>query len=271
MIKRILAVMLVLGMISGCSGEVTEHKENKPVTEVEEITKEEVVVEEKEPEEIIMENEGKFSGKIICVDPGHGKTSRKETEPIYPGAKEKKAANVSGTAGKTITEEALNLQIGLKLKEALEVEGATVYITRTTAESDISNVERAEFANEKACDIVVRIHADGSESSSVSGISMLIPSEKRIIEGYLTEEIVEKSRKAGEYILNDVCENTGAGNNGMVERADMTGFNWSAVPVVLLEVGFLTNPEEEALLVTGEYQEKIITGIMTGLEKYFNE
>lgn len=214
---------------------------------------------------------GKFSGKIICIDPGHGKTSRRETEPIYPGATEKKATNVSGTSGKIMTEEALNLEVGLKLKSALENEGATVHITRETNESDMSNVERAEFANNLNCDMVVRLHADGSESKSVSGISMLIPSAKRISEGYLTEDIIAKSRKAGEYILNDVCSMTGASNKGIVERADMTGFNWSGVPVVLLEMGFMTNPEEEAKLVTDEYQQKIISGIISGLEKYFNE
>ena len=214
---------------------------------------------------------GEFDGKIICIDPGHGITSRKEQEPIYPGAGEKKATNVSGTAGKIMTEEALNLEVGLKLKTALENEGATVHITRETNASDMSNVERAEFANSLNCDMVVRLHADGSESATVSGISMLIPSAKRISEGYLTSEIIEKSRKAGEYILNDVCGNTGASNKGIVERADMTGFNWSGVPVVLLEMGFMTNPEEEAKLVTEEYQQKIISGIISGLEKYFNE
>ena len=214
---------------------------------------------------------GNFSGKIICIDPGHGKTSRKETEPIYPGANEKKATNVSGTAGKIMTEEALNLEVGLKLKDALEKEGATVHITRDSHESDMSNVERAEFANNLNCDMVVRLHADGSESKSVSGVSMLIPSRKRISTGYLTEDIIAKSRRAGEYILTDVCALTGASNKGIAERADMTGFNWSGVPVVLIEMGFMTNPEEEAKLVTDEYQQKIISGIISGLEKYFNE
>ena len=214
---------------------------------------------------------GNFSGKIICIDPGHGKTSRKETEPIYPGANEKKATNVSGTAGKIMTEEALNLEVGLKLKDALEKEGATVHITRESHESDMSNVERAEFANNLNCDMVVRLHADGSESKSVSGVSMLIPSRKRISTGYLTEDIIAESRRAGEYILADVCALTGASNKGIAERADMTGFNWSCVPVVLIEMGFMTNPEEEAKLVTDEYQQKIISGIISGLEKYFNE
>ena len=49
----------------------------------------------------------------------------------------------------------------------------------------------------------------------------------------------------------------------------MTGFNWSKVPVVLLEMGFMTNPEEDAKMETDEYREKIVSGIVNGLIKYF--
>lgn len=215
------------------------------------------------------ETHGKFYRKIICIDPGHGKTSRKEKEAIYPGASEKKATNVSGAAGKILTEEELNLQIGLKLKKRLEEMDATVVITRTEHECDLSNIERAEFANKNNADIVVRLHADGSESASVAGASMLLPSAKRISDGYLTDDIVQKSRRAGELILKAVCQNTGAKNRGTVERPDMTGFNWSAVPVTLLEMGFISNPEEESKMATDEYQEKIVSGIISGLEEYF--
>ena len=215
------------------------------------------------------ETHGKFYQKIICIDPGHGKTARKEKEAIYPGASEKKAANVSGAAGKILTEEELNLQVGLKLKARLEAADATVVITRTEHECDMSNIERAEFANKNNADIVVRLHADGSESAAVSGVSVLLPSEKRVSDGYLTKEIVQNSCRAGELILAAVCKNTGAKNRGTVERPDMIGFNWSAVPVTLLEMGFISNPDEEANMATDEYQEKIVSGIIEGLEEYF--
>ncbi len=211
-----------------------------------------------------------FSEKIICIDPGHGKTARKEKEPVYPGATEEKACNVSGASGKIITEEELNLQVGLKLKTKMEELGAQVYITRTTHECDMSNIERAEFANRLGCDMVVRLHADGSEDKKVSGVSVLIPSQKRITEEYLTEDIVLKSKSAGEVMLQKVCEKTGAENRGVITRADMTGFNWSKVPVVLLEMGFMSNVEEEARLIEAEYQDKIISGIIDGLDIYFN-
>lgn len=215
------------------------------------------------------QSKGALSGKVICIDPGHGKTARKEKEPIYPGAAEKKATNVSGASGRLMTEEELNLLVGLELKSTLEERGAQVYMTRTAHECDMSNIERAEFANEKGSDLVIRIHADGSESSSLNGASMLLPSPKRENGEYLTPRVVSESRRAGELILTEVTAATGAQNRGLVERPDMTGFNWSKVPVVLLEMGFMSNPEEEAKLAGAEYRTKIVGAIADGTEKYF--
>ena len=66
-----------------------------------------------------------------------------------------------------------------------------------------------------------------------------------------------------------MIEKTGAENRGIRKRSDMTGFNWSKVPVVLLEVGFMTNEEECELLKSEEYQGKIVDGIALGITKYF--
>ncbi len=56
-------------------------------------------------------------------------------------------------------------------------------------------------------------------------------------------------------------------NRGVVEREDMTGFNWSKVPVVLVEMGFLSNAEEDKLLNTEEYRIKIVQGLTEGIKK----
>lgn len=224
-----------------------------------------------EPEPEPVQEVSALKGITICIDPGHGKTARKEKELVHPGKSEKKAANVSGASGAFMTEEELNLEMGIMLKEALETEGATVYITREEHESDMSNIERAEFANASGCDMVVRLHADGSENKSVSGVSVLVPSAKSVYDGYLSEKIVADSRRCAEYVLAEVCQNTGAKNRGISERADMTGFNWSCVPAVLLEMGFITNPAEEEKLADDAYRKQITDGIVTALERYFSE
>jgi len=201
---------------------------------------------------------------IICIDAGHGITKLNEQEPIAPGSDIKKAAHVSGTRGANQTEEQLNLKVAKKLEKKIRELGADVHMTRTEAECDMSNIDRAEFANNLNADIFIRIHADGSTDKNARGVSMLVPASDYIDD----EELVEKSARAGKLILEEVVKKTGAANRGIIKRADLTGFNWSKVPVVLLEMGFMTNPEEDRLLETEEYQDKIVQGIVDGMIRY---
>ena len=205
-----------------------------------------------------------LSGKIIVVDAGHGRFSKGRQEAIAPGSSQTKPAFVSGTAGKNQSEEELNLSVALKLKKALEDKGATVHMTRETHETTRSNIDRAQFANDLGADISVKLHADGSENTTLRGISMLIPGNQHV-----SDEIVQKSTSAGEIVLEEVVSATGAPDRGTSVRNDMTGFNWSTVPVILLEMGFMSNPEEDTLMETDDYQNKIVVGIVKGLERYF--
>lgn len=206
---------------------------------------------------------GVLSSKRICIDAGHGITDKKGTEAVSPGSSDKKAAHVSGASGDKITEEQFNLGVALKVKSMLETEGASVSMTRTTAECDLSNISRAELGNES--DIMVRIHADDSDSSSVSGISMLVP-----VKNYFgNSSMVSDSVRLGKCILGKVIEATGAKDRGIIERSDLTGFNWSKVPVCLIECGFLSNASDEAKLADPIYQEKIARGITDGIKAYY--
>lgn len=214
---------------------------------------------------IYTEKRNPLCGKIIVVDAGHGISSYKKKEPVAPNSSEKKAAFVSGTSGARQTEEQLNLAVAFKLKAILENKGATVYMTRTEHKCDMSNIDRAVFANNLNADISVKIHADGNDNKSVHGVSVLVPGNKYIKDNTL----IEKSRRAGEYILNSFTQQTGAANRGIAVRNDLTGFNWSKVPVVLVELGFMSNPEEDRLMETEEYQNKMVDGIALGLEQYF--
>lgn len=197
-----------------------------------------------------------LSGFVICVDPGHGNSSNKEKEAIAPNSNLLKAGFVSGTSGSVYTEAEVNLSVGLMLKEKLIAQGATVIMTREGAEATLSNVGRAKLANDANADLAIRIHCDGSTSSQAMGMSMLVPGKE-----YVSEDLVNASYKIGEVMLNKVIEQTGASSRGIVTRNDLTGFNWSMVPSVLLEMGFMTNPQEDALLGSVQYQEKIADGI----------
>ena len=206
-----------------------------------------------------------LSGKVIVVDAGHGINNSKRMEAIAPNSLETKRAFVSGTSGARQTEEQLNLSVSLKLQKELERKGAIVYMTRSAHQCDVSNIDRALFANNLNADISVKIHADGNNNKSINGVSVLVPGDKYIKDSAL----IEKSRLAGELILDSFITETGAANRGISVRNDLTGFNWSQVPIVLVELGFMSNPTEDKLMETEEYQNKMVAGIVMGLEKYF--
>lgn len=207
-----------------------------------------------------------LSGKKICIDAGHGINSDTKKEPVAPGSQETKRAFVSGTRGKNQTEEQLNLKVAQKLEKKLSALGADVYMTRTTGETEMSNIDRAKFANEKNADIAVKIHADGSENPAVHGISVLVPGKEHIADSALAEQ----SRAAGELVLEKLIDATDAANRGISVRNDMTGFNWSEIPVILVETGFMTNAGEDAKLEDESYQNLLADGIANGLVSYFN-
>ncbi len=223
---------------------------------------------EKEKKEEKEKQDKPLSGFTVCVDAGHGKTSGRNSqkEPVAPASKIMKAAYASGTVGvfTKISEESLNLTVSKKLKTALSDLGANVIMIRESSQCDLSNIDRAELWNASGADLTIRIHGNGSDNSKASGVLMMVPGDKYIKD----KDMLKKSEMAGQIILDKVIEKTGAKSQGMVKSTELTGFNWSTIPVVLLEMGFMTNVEEDKLLNTEEYQDKIVKGIVEGVEKY---
>jgi N-acetylmuramoyl-L-alanine amidase len=170
-----------------------------------------------------------------------------------------KAKIVSGTQGVStrVPESQLVLSIALKLRDVLKAHGIKVVMTRTTQDIDLSNIQRAKIANAAHANLFVRIHADGSTSSGVHGIHVLYPTS---IKGW-TDGIAAASKRAAGLAEQDLVEATGAKNMGINARADLTGFNWSKVPVILPEIGFMTNPAEDRKLESSAYQAKIVDGL----------
>lgn len=202
--------------------------------------------------------------KIIVIDPGHADRSNLEKEPLAPGSSEMKIKDGGGAEGVVTKtpEYSVNMSVSMKLKALLESEGYIVKMTKTKSSESLGNVERAEVGNKENADLVIRIHADSSDSSKVSGASMLVP--EPINEN--TRSINEKSMYYGKTILNTLVSEVGMNNRGVVQRNDMTGFNWSKVPVVLVEMGFLSNAQEDKLLCSDEYQNKLAQGLYDGIK-----
>lgn len=201
-------------------------------------------------------------GLRIGIDPGHQAQANYDKEPIAPGSSEAKAKVASGTSGVRtgISEYVTDLEIALKLRDALEAEGCTVYMTREVNEIDISNLERAEMMNELGVDLVLRIHCDGATDKSANGIGMFVRQ---------TGEKQAESEAAAKVLLEAMSEATGAKARGVFLRDTYTMNNWSVVPCILVECGFMTNPDEDEKLNDPAYQELLAQGMVEGIARYF--
>ncbi|GHV55140.1 hypothetical protein FACS1894216_16730 [Synergistales bacterium] len=184
-----------------------------------------------------------------------------------PGAKAAKPKVSPGTAGVStrVPEYKLTLAVSLKLRDELTARGYNVFMVRETDDVNISNKERAEMASGIGADVFVRIHADAHKNSSVNGILVLSPAENN---PYIPE-LYDSSYALSKYILDAMVAETGAKNRGVSEVDNMSGINWSTIPVTLAEMGLMTNPAEDRLMQTEAYQLKLAIGIANGIDNYF--
>jgi N-acetylmuramoyl-L-alanine amidase len=208
------------------------------------------------------------NGRLIAIDAGHQRKGNNEKEPIGPGADISKPKVSTGTSGIAtgVSEYQLNLDIALKVKEELINRGYEVFMIRETNDVNLSNRERAEMANESGADLFLRIHADGSENTSVNGTSTLYPSRDNPYVNYLFEDSYALSKA----IVDAMCESTGAKNRGAIARDDMSGINWCTIPVCIIEMGYMSNEKEDKLMQTEEYQNKLVQGICNGIDDYYD-
>ena len=210
--------------------------------------------------------EPQLSGKIVGIDPGHQLTYNPSKEPIAPKSttmKEKVAGGCRGVKSR-IYEYEVNLAVGLALRDLLEADGATVVMTRTTQDVNISNSERAIMFNDANVDIGIRIHCDKSGDSAKRGVHMLIPKDYRT--GFYAE-----NQNAAQCVLNRFVAVTvmpQVKGTGISERGDQTGFNWCTRPVIGIEMGYLSNVEDDALLSDPEFQKLCAKGLYEGLRAY---
>ena len=204
---------------------------------------------------------------VVVIDPGHQRSGDSTVEPNGPGSSVMKARVTGGTSGVAtgVAEYILNLEISLKLKTELENRGYTVYMTRSTHDVNISNMERAQYASSVGADIAVRIHANGAGSSSVSGAETLVPSASNPYVSHLASA----SYSLGKNIIDSYCAATGFKNRGVIANDTMTGINWSQVPVAILELGFMSNPAEDQAMQEATMQNNMVQGIANGIDAYF--
>lgn len=217
---------------------------------------------------VVEEPQSTKNGHTIVIDPGHQTKDSSETEPVGPGASERKQKDTSGATGVVtgLREYELTLQVSNKLKEELEKRGYNVILTRTKNEGEISCIERAEIANNANADVFIRIHANSDEDSSVSGAMTICQTSSNPY----NSNIYAESRRLSVDVLDEYVSATGARRERVWETDSMTGNNWSKVPVTLIEMGYMSNPNEDRLMASDEYQIKIINGIANGIDRFIS-
>lgn len=209
------------------------------------------------------------NGIVVVIDPGHQGKWNSEKEPDGPGSSVMKTKVSAGTTGCAtgINEYVLNLKVSLMLRDELKARGYQVVMIREDHNINISNSERAKFANKLGADAFIRIHANSTTKSSVHGVETICQTKNNPYNATLYEE----SRLLSDCVLDEFVKSTGAKKRHVWETDTMSGINWCQVPVTILEMGYMSNPEEDRLLNTEEYQEKMVQGIANGIDKYFGK
>lgn len=178
--------------------------------------------------------------KLIVIDAGHG-----DEDP--------------GSSISNVDEKDLNLQIALKLKSALEEEGYEVMMTRSD-DTYLTLTERAEFANEVEADLFISIHQNSYiDDSTVSGIEVY----------YNESTKTESDEVLAQFIQTELVETTGARDRGIRAYDELVVTRKTEMPACLVESGYMTNKSELSLLQSDAYQYKLVTGMVNGINQFF--
>ena len=200
-------------------------------------------------------------GLVIVLDPGHTSQVSGLTEPVGPGSAEMKEEDTVGTFGPSsgLHEYELTMNVAQKARAELEERGYEVKMTHHDTFNPISCSQRAAVANENNADAFIRIHANGSDDVEAQGAMTICITE----DNPYHPELYKASARLSDILLDTYCTQTGARREYVWETDTMTGNNWAEMPTTMIELGYMTNPDEDLRMNQDSYAD--------ALDKWFAE
>lgn len=206
---------------------------------------------------------------LIVLDAGHQAREDHGKEAIGPGGADTETRMDVGNVGTATGQQEydLNLAVTLKLKDVLEQRGYKVILIRNHNAVNVSYVERAQVANQLYADAYISLHANSAEDADTKGMMTICQTSKNSY----NSEIYAQCKELATLVLDAAVKTTGAEKQEVKETDEMSGLNWCQVPVTYVEMGYLSNADEDRLMSTDAYRQKIAEGIANGLDAFFAE
>lgn len=208
---------------------------------------------------------GRLNGVTVCIDPGHQRKTQIETVYRAPNSTQT-VTTTYGMASGTQTgrlESIVTLEVGILLRDMLLAEGATVIMTRETQETFVGMLERADIPNNAGADFVLRLHCN-SGTAGRQGIQVYCPSTSSYAQAVADTETYSAM---AETILNAMKAATGQTRGNYTLNGNYVGNNWSKMPSFLIEMGYMSDAEEDRLLSSPVYQCFLAEGMVEGVVK----
>lgn len=178
-----------------------------------------------------------FKDTLIVIDAGHG-------------------GHDSGAVGSSAYEKDIALRAAQSLENQLKQLGFKVYMTRST-DDYVGLYDRADIANDLNADLFISIHINAATNSAANGVEVLYNSDS-----------MSGGMGLATYIQDELVADLHAVDRGIVKRPNLVVLRETEMPSVLCELGFISNPTDQANLLNSTYIDKAAGAIVDGIEKF---
>ena len=214
----------------------------------------------------------KENSHVVYIDPAKQIYADSGTEQLfpddpakYPVMKQKMTKGAIGTATGTFEYE-VTLDVAQKLQHELELRGYTVRLSRASSTISLSNAERAVAGNQSGAEIMIRLSAQGTAKSSTNGMLGFVEKAKEND----TSDYYQDCFYLANALMTECCAVTDSGRLGIIQTDQLVFLNYADKPAASIQLGFLSNEEEDRRLSDEDYQKKLARGLANGVDNYFS-